>query len=355
MMRPSVQSTETFSSADSWDMHSPINSEARAGEEDDQDLLAGGENLLDELHAAKKHIKALDKQNQKLAQENSALRRTSDNQPGGKFLTKTEALQGKKHESSIWEHISERHRQRFSDKLTAKRQSTGLKGRLDRFATPRRPNKVKMCVNGKWINVTSFLGEEKLTKLVPPPRQSNAEGLLMYNYQGAQVLPATGKHSYTVKVGGGCRLLWKWEVQEPRQEVGFQLLRDRGSIITWDGMMDESGSAAGRYTGCVSGTWTAPSGQPSLVELAWDNSFARMKRKTVTFSVEVYDPAGAAASAGESGESGGEQGSGGSDDDFEHELQPRGPRGAAVGAAGGDGQAVQRKVAADDEIVNLLF
>ena len=144
-------------------------------------------------------------------------------------------------------------------------------------------------------------------------------------------------------------------MQEPRQEVGFQLLRDRGSIITWDGMMDESGSAAGRYTGCVSGTWTAPSGQPSLVELAWDNSFARMKRKTVTFSVEVYDPAGAAASAGESGESGGEQGSGGSDDDFEHELQPRGPRGAAVGAAGGDGQAVQRKVAADDEIVNLLF
>jgi hypothetical protein len=245
--------------------------------------------LKERLLAANKQIRSLKKMLKQEKKKNESLRKKL---PVGSYTTSGNSDQL---ESSIWG-VLDRHRDRLFSKAQEQEElppATTFMERAQRFAQPRKTKSVRVCMNGKWVSVKPWMGTEKQAKLRAMPRaQPPCEGKMVKAYKSAICVQPKEVYDYPVTVAAGCLVHWEWNLEEPDQDVGFELKQGGllgARTLRWDGMM--ANDTLGRYKGSCTGKWAGQSGHgasdSTKVVFAWDNLESTVK-KTITFHIRVF-------------------------------------------------------------------
>ena len=193
--------------------------------------------------------------------------------------------------------------------------------------------RVKVCINGTWVSLTK---PPDFKKQDSHAVFAGARGQLMAEERSLVTIASKSIHELPFQLLAGDLLCWEFTVEEAGADIGFALrkrdygdgegLQVREVDLPWEGIHNTGLTAKQatpgtapmqltRYGPVCRGGW-GPALQPSEVIFCWDNSYSGWSKKTISYTIRVFNEdqavavasrataarASAAASTGDSSE-----------------------------------------------------
>ena len=174
--------------------------------------------------------------------------------------------------------------------------------------------RVKVCINGTWVSLTK---PPDFKKQDSHAVFAGARGQLMAEERSLVTIASKSIHELPFQLLAGDLLCWEFTVEEAGADIGFALrkrdygdgegLQVREVDLPWEGMHNTGLTAKQatpgtapmqltRYGPVCRGGW-GPALQPSEVIFCWDNSYSGWSKKTISYTIRVFNEDQAAAVA----------------------------------------------------------
>ena len=166
--------------------------------------------------------------------------------------------------------------------------------------------RVKVCINGTWVSLTK---PPDFKKQDSHAVFAGARGQLMAEERSLVTIASKSIHELPFQLLAGDLLCWEFTVEEAGADIGFALrkrdygdgegLQVREVDLPWEGIHNTGLTAKQatpgtapmqltRYGPVCRGGW-GPALQPSEVIFCWDNSYSGWSKKTISYTIRVFN------------------------------------------------------------------